>query len=343
MIWTLPQVAAAAQASHCAPLRNAVTAPIRASEASLQEFAWAEMADFFATAQPGDEPSPREDGESTSAAIRLEEALLEVPKTRREAIRALSRESVVDRLSIDAKRRRHRALRGLPFAAISALLEADDPSMRANTWLWLATPSHGTCALRKLERARLATALGDLSEVVESGDDLVLRRVGDYALLAYLRRLSGDARATDALLLELADDDDGQTLPPRMRAFAAALLVRRAHFDRIGGWLLSDTPETRLAVAIAALESGQARWRPAILQLAADDNNDLVTQGIVDAILDRNEHTANPIELIPDNARLAEATLRWLGEGDARRALPVAAPQIVAPTPRGYNGLLAAR
>lgn len=343
MIWTLPQVATAALPSPCAPLKNSVTAPIRASQASLREFAWAEMADFFATAQPGKEPGPREDSKSTSAAVRLEEALLEVPAARREAIRALAQESVVDRLSIDARRRRHRALRGLPFAAISALLEADDPSVRANTWLWLATPSHGTCALRKLEQARLATALDDLSEVVESGDDLILQRVGDYALLAYLRRLSGDARATDALLIELADDDDGRMLPPRMRAFAAALLVRRAHFDRIGGGLLSDTPETRLAVAVAALESDQARWQPAVLELAADDNNDLVTQGIVDAILDRNEHAAIPKELIANNARLAEATLRWQGEGDPRRALPVAAAQAVAPTPRGYNGLLAAR
>ncbi len=342
MFWTLPQTAAA-QPSRCAPLKNAVTAPIRASEASLREFAWAEMADFFATAKPGQEPRPHEDRKSTSAAIRLEEALLEVPAARREAIRALSHESTIDRLSTDGRRRRHRALRGLPFAAISALLEADDPSVRANTWLWLATPSHGTCTLQKLEQARFAAALGDLSEVVESGDDLLLRRVGDYALLAYLRRLSGDSRALDALLLELADEDNGRTLPPRMRAFAAALLVRRAHFDRVGGWLLSNTPEIRLAVAIAALDSDLARWRPAVLELAANDDDDLVTQGIVDAILDRHKHTTIPAELATENARLAEATLRWQGEGDPRFALPVALAKAVAPTPRGYNGLLAAR
>ncbi|HFE44338.1 MAG TPA: hypothetical protein ENJ18_02430, partial [Nannocystis exedens] len=195
MFWTLPHTVAAAQTSRCAPLKNAIAAPIRASEGSLRDFSWAEMADFFATAKPGEEPRPREDPKSTSAAIRFEEALLEVPATRREAIRALAQENTVDRLSAEGPRRRHHALRDLPFAAISALLEADDPSVRANTWLWLATSSRGTCTLQKLERARFATALGDLSEVVESGDDLALRRVGDYALLAYLRRLSGDYRA----------------------------------------------------------------------------------------------------------------------------------------------------
>lgn len=346
-IWMVPGSVSAKARSRCAPAQTDVAQQIRSSEDSLREFAWAEMAGVFALAQPGYEPAAREDRASSSAALALEEALLEVPVARREALRALARQPSIDRLSDSGQRLRIRAFRGLPTTAISALLEADEPNLRAHAWLWLATTREGGCGLKSVERARFAVALYDLSEVVESGEDLVLRRVGDYALQAYLRRLADDPQATEALLEELSADPGDRSLPPRMRAFAAALRVRRGDLSQLERWLGDSEPELRLAVALAALDLDRSRWEETIIEAAAADGDDLVTQGIVDAILDRSEgsrRTAPPASLAtPDDPRLAEATLRWRGEGDPRVALPSATAETVRPGQRRYQGLLAAR
>ncbi len=343
----MPGSVSAKARSRCAPAQTAVSDHIRASADSLREFAWAEMAGTFALAEPGFEPAAREDAASSSAALHLEEALLEVPAARREGIMALSRHGSIDRLSDAGQRLRIRAFRGLPPTAISALLEVDDPNLRANAWLWLATTREGGCMLSSVERARFAVALYDLSEVVESGEDLLLRRVGDYALIAYLRRLADDPKATDALLSELSEAAAGRALPPRMRAFAAALRVRRGDFTELESWLRDDDPGLRLAVALAALDLDPSRWQEPVLELAAADTDDLVTQGIVDAILDRGESSRRrpiPAALVePEDPRLAEATLRWRGEGDSRVALPSATLEGVNPGQRSYDGLLAAR
>jgi len=352
--WTAPGDVAAAQPSRCrAPTAKAKAETkaeiehFRAAEESLREFAWDEMAGFFADAAPGDEPTAREDLASTSAALSFEEALLEAPRSRTGAIRSLAAESTLDRLSKAGERQRERAFRGLPSTAISALLEADDPTIRANVWLWLATSTRGACPLAHLEQARFTLALGDRSEVVDSGDDLVLRRVGDYALAAYLRRLGDDPSATTRLLQELTRDDGARKLPPRMRALAASLVVRRGDTSRIDEWLGAEDPALRLAVALAALSHDRARWEREVLDAAARDTDDLVTQTIVDRFLDLSEERRGgeaPLELIePQHARLAEAALRWQGEGDPRVALPQAPEDAVAPAVRSYQGMLAAR
>jgi hypothetical protein len=336
-----PSVASAS--ARCTPTNADIVGQYRATEASLRELAWTEMASFFAAADLGEEPTPREDPATTTAGLRFAEALLELPPRRRAALEELATNATVDRLG-DAQKRRERAFRGLSATALSALLDADDPTIRANAWWWLATSPRAACVAVKIERARFAIALGDLSRVVESGEDLVFRRVADYALAAFLRRLADDPTATDRLLRSIVDAAEGPPEPPHLRAVAAALLVRRGDAP-IEAWLEADDPALRLAVALAALDSDRARWQERLVEVAAADGDDLVSQGIVDAILDRSgKRSPAPASLRdPGHPRLAEAVLRWEGEGDPRLPLPMAQSEPVNPARRGYAGLLAAR
>lgn len=336
-----PSVASAAT-SRCTPTNADIVGQYRATEDSLRELAWAEMAAFFAAADLGEEPTPREDPATTTAGLRFAEALLELPLPRRAAVKELAANATVDRLG-DAKLRRERAFRGLSPTALSALLDADDPTIRANAWWWLATSPRAACVAAKIERARFAIALGDLSRVVENGDDLVFRRVADYALAAFLRRLADAPADTEALLRSIVDAAEGTPEPPRLRAVAAALLVRRGDAP-IEAWLEADDPALRLAVALAALDHDRERWQARLIEVAAADADDLVSQGIVDAILDRSGKRSAPAALrTTSHPRLAEAVLRWGGEGDPRAPLPVAQAEPVNPARRGYAGLLAAR
>ncbi|MEZ4383696.1 MAG: hypothetical protein R3A79_20360 [Nannocystaceae bacterium] len=334
---------ASASTSRCAPANAEVVDQYRAAEDSLRELAWAEMADFFAAAQLGEEPRPQEDPATTTAGLALAEALLELPTPRRAAVEALARSATVDRLRDAGDRLRERAFRGLSPTALSALLDADDPTLRANTWWWLATSPRAACVAAKIERARFAIALGDRSRVVESGDDLVFRRVADYALAAYLRRLADAPTSTEALLRTIVDAPEGTPEPPRLRAVAAALLIRRGDAP-VEAWLDAEDPAIRLAVALAALERDRPRWQTRLVEVAAADGDDLVSQGIVNAILDRGARSSAAQELrATSHPRLAEAVLRWQGEGDPRAPLPVAATTPINPARRGYAGLLAAR
>lgn len=342
-----PREAAAAVGKCGDPPGPALTRYVDA-ERALSEIAWAEMAAFLGAAAVGAEPSASEDPATSTGELPLAALSEGLPRQAREALAAIAERGVVDRLSDEGQRLRERALRRLGPDAIADLLRAADPTLRATTWWWLATSREGGCMLAGVDPALLEAAINDRSEVVEHGDDLVFRRVGDYALAAALRRLAEDPAASERLLLDLALGEGAREPGPRTRALALGVLLRRGEPDEIAPWLGDPEPALRLAAALAALDRDPGRWQAPLLELAANDPDDTLTQVLVDTILDRAEGSARPRSRVPlaeptmAAPRLAEARRRWQGEADTSLPLPPPSRILVHPQVRGYDGLLAA-
>ncbi|MEZ4452056.1 MAG: hypothetical protein R3B09_21510 [Nannocystaceae bacterium] len=314
--------AGAREAGVCTEAAATIPGALQAAEASLRELAWDAMADFLEQAPMGAEPEAAEDPATSTGARSLVDQAARLQGPARRDLLALAALGAVDRLGVDGPRLRARALARLGVDRIADLLQADDPTLRAAVWLWLAESRAGRCLLPKIDPALVARALADRSRVVEDGDDLVFRSVGHYALLAALRR-AGDDAAIDARLRELAAADHP------LRPMILGAWIRRAPAVDAGdlaGWLAEPDPAVRLAVALAALERDPGR-AAAVLDHAGRDPSDRVTQTIVDAVLDAAaERPGEGLDGITSSARLLAAHERWRGEGSQRAPLPPPRP-----------------
>lgn len=320
--------------ARCAsPAATAAPEALEAAEAALRELAWDEMARFFEGAPAGAEPEAAEDPATSTGVRPLVDVLAALQGKARQDLLALAAAAAVDRLGAAGPRLRARALGRLAPETIAALLQADDPTLRANVWLWLAEGRGARCVLVGIEPALLEAALADRSRVVEDGADLVFRSVAHYAMAAALRR-AGDDAAIDARLAEIAEGS------PSLRPLALGAWIRRAPPapERLAGWLADDDPAVRLAAALAAWEIDPAEMRARLLAFAAAEPIDRVTQGIVDALADaaeagpRGDRAATLAGIEGASPRTAAALFRWRGEGSQTDPLPPpAAPPLSDP------------
>jgi len=287
------------------------------TRATLREFSWADMAYFFETAADEAEPQPRQVGRE--GALAADEAIRRSGLPRK-SLEALASAQAVDLLTERELIRIDKALTGASPAAIATLLQADSPTLRAHVWTWLATTPAGTCALVKLDGREVEAAIRDRSVAVEHGEDLVFRSLGDYALAARSRIAAADPQAYDALLRTLWTEPG---LDPRVRALVAGLRVRRGHADSIEAGLRDPAASIRGATAAAAIDRDRPRYEGRVLDHAADDPADLVTELIVGELLGGPDGVPRGELAESRDERVMAALTRWQGRGDPLSPLPV--------------------
>lgn len=287
------------------------------TRASLREFSWADMAYFFETAADEAEPEPRQVGRE--GVLPADEAIRLAGLPRR-PLAAAAQAQAVDLLTERELVRIDKALAGASPAAIATLLRADSPTLRAHVWTWLATTPAGACTLVKLDGREVEAAIRDRSVAVEHGEDLVFRPLGDYALQARSRLAAADPQAYDNLLRSLAADTG---LDPRVRAVIAGLRVRRGHADSIEAGLRDPVAAIRGATAAAAIDRDRPRYEGRVLDHAADDPADLVTELIVGELLGGPDGTPQGELAQRRDERVMAALARWKGRGDPMAPLPV--------------------
>ncbi|WP_434416518.1 hypothetical protein [Nannocystis pusilla] len=296
------------------------------TRASLREFSWADMAYFFETAADEAEPEPRQVGREGS--LPADEAIRLAGLPRR-PLEAVAQAQSVDLLTERELVRIDKALSGASPAAIATLLRADSPTLRAHVWTWLATTPAGACTLVKLDGREVEAAIRDRSVAVEHGDDLVFRPLGDYALQARSRLAAADPQAYDNLLRSLAADSG---LDARVRAVIAGLRVRRGHADSIEAGLRDPVAAIRGATAAAAIDRDRPRYEGRVLDHAADDPADLVTELIVGELLGGPDGTPQGELAQRRDERVMAALARWKGRGDPMAPLPVPSQPLRFPT-----------
>ncbi|MCY1069608.1 hypothetical protein OV090_33005 [Nannocystis sp. RBIL2] len=287
------------------------------TRASLREFSWADMAYFFETAADEAEPEPRQVAREGS--LRADEAIRLAGLPRR-PLEAVAQAQAVDLLTERELVRIDKALSGASPAAIATLLRADSPTLRAHVWTWLATTPAGACTLVKLDGREVEAAIRDRSVAVEHGEDLVFRPLGDYALQARSRLAAADPQAYDNLLRSLAMDTG---IDGRVRAVIAGLRVRRGHADSIEAGLRDPVAAIRGATASAAIDRDRPRYEGRVLDHAADDPADLVTELIVGELLGGPDGTPQGELAQRRDERVMAALARWKGRGDPMAPLPV--------------------
>ena len=290
---------------------------------SLREFYWSDMARFFETAVDLAEPVPQQ--VKDPAFVASEQVLRDLPAAVRAPLATIAAARVVDRLGDREFAKVSKLLASLGPAQVASLLRADAPTLRAYVWTWLATTKTGGCHLGHLDLDFIEAAVGDRSVAVEHGDDLVYRSLGDYALAARARIATLDPTRFDSFLVRLTAATE---IDPLVRATAHGILLRRAHQDSQATGLRDPSPSVRAATAAAAIEMNRDRVEPALLEHAAADPADLVTELIVGALLgvfDPHNHGRPQLRgLITDarDERLAAAVARWRGRGDPLEPLP---------------------
>lgn len=308
------------------------------TRATLREFSWSDMARFFETSLDDNEPQPTQiSGPNTLAA----DDAIRRSGLPRKALEQVARARAVDLLSERELLRLHKALAGASPQAIRALLRADSPTLRAHVWTWLAATPGGVCLLGQLDPGELDAAIRDASVAVEHGEDLVFRPLGDYALAARARLEGAGPQAFDRLLRALWAD---ASLDTRVRALVAGLRVRRGHADSIEEALRDPHAAIRGAAAAAAIARDRARFEARLLQHAAADPADLVTELVVGELLGGPEGVPQGLLARSEDPRITAAIARWRGRGDPMAPLPdpdrplrfprpAAAPRDMAPSP----------
>lgn len=296
------------------------------TRASLREFYWSDMARFFETTLDEAEPTPRQADDP--AFLRAADVIAALPRDVRAPLSTLAAARVVDRLSERPWANTHKLLQTLAPADVAALLRADSPTLRAHVYTWLATTRQGGCHLGHLDLGLLEAAVADRSIAVEHGDDLVYRSLGDYALEARARLASRDPARFDAFLARLTADTE---IDPLVRATAHGMLLRRAHWEALDVGLRDPSPPVRAATAAAAVEMNRDKLEARLVEHAASDPADLVTELVVGALLgvyDPHNHGKPQVRGLlatTRDERLTSAVERWRGRGDPIAPLPVPA------------------
>ncbi|MBK7826103.1 hypothetical protein [Nannocystis sp.] len=293
---------------------------------SLREFYWSDMARFFEGSLDLAEPVPQQVADP--AFTPSDQVLRELPTGVRSQLASIAAARVVDRLGEREFTRVSKLLASLSPAQVASLLRADAPTLRAYVWTWLATTKTGGCHLGHLDLEFIEAAVGDRSVAVEHGDDLVYRSLGDYALAARARLATLDPARFDAFLVRLTTAGE---IDPLARATAHGILLRRGHWDTLALGLRDASPPVRAATAAAAIEMNRDKVEATMLEHAAGDPADLVSEQIVGALLgvfDPHSHgrpqLRGPLGSTRDE-RLAAAVARWRGHGDASEPLPAPA------------------
>lgn len=310
-----PSVAPGRGGACSAALHAAPTLQYERARASLREFWWSDMARFFETSLDEVEPQPTQVGRADTVAA--DEAIRHAG-LQRKLLEQLARSRSVDLLSERELAKVGKALAGASPTAIAWLLRADSPTLRAHVWHWLATTPAGVCTLARLERTAVDAAIRDRSVAVEHGEDLIFRPLGDYALAARARVAAADPQNFDALLRALAQED----LDPRVRAVVAGLRVRRGHAGSIEQGLVDPVASVRGAVAAAALDRDRDLYEPRLLEHAAADPADLVTELVVGELLGGPDGTPRGGLVTSRDPRIRAALSRWRGRGDPMAPLP---------------------
>ncbi len=293
---------------------------------SLREFYWSDMARFFETSVDLAEPVPHHVPDL--AFLTTEQVLRDLPAAVRTQLASIAAARVVDRLGERELSKVGKLLASLAPAQVVGLLRADAPTLRAYVWTWLATTRAGGCHLGHLDLDFIDAAVADRSLAVEHGDDLVYRSLGDYALAARARLATLDPARFDSFLARLTDAAE---VDPLVRAAAHGVLLRRGHWDTQTRGLRDTSPSVRAATAAAAIEMNRDRVESTVLEHAASDPADLVTELIVGALLgvyDPHNHGRPQVRGALASARderLAATVARWRGHGDPLEPLP--APQ----------------
>ncbi len=290
---------------------------------SLREFYWSDMARFFETAVDLAEPVAQQlDDPAFSPTSQV---LRDLPAAVRAPLTTIAAARVVDRLGEREFNKVSKLLASLGPAQVASLLRADAPTLRAYVWTWLATTKTGGCHLGHLDLDFIEAAVADRSVAVEHGDDLVYRSLGDYALAARARLATLDASRFDGFLLRLTTATE---VDPLVRATAHGVLLRRGHWDTQATGLRDPSPSVRAATAAAAIEMNRDRVEPTMLEHAAADPADLVSELIVGALLgvfDPHNHGRPQLRGLVASTRderLAAAVARWRGRGDPLEPLP---------------------
>ncbi len=293
---------------------------------SLREFYWSNMAKFFDDAPEDAEPTPRQVTDTSFVATAT--ILSEFPEAVRRPLQAIAAARLVDRLDDRVFAKISRLLASLRPQHVARLLQADAPTLRAYVWTWLATTKAGGCQLGHLDLGFVEAAVGDRSVAVEHGDDLVFRALGDYALAARVRLAGADPARFDQFLARVATAAE---VDPLVRATASAMLQRRSPTDLHTQGLADPSPPVRAATALATLDRHRDRVVPELLEHAAHDPDDLVTEAIVAAVLGLGR---GPLTTTKD-PRLAAAVGHLRGRLDPLTPLPSPrAPLTFAATPR---------
>lgn len=290
---------------------------------SLREFYWSDMARFFESSLDLAEPTPTQVADP--AFLPTDEVLRDLPAAVRGPLAAVAGARVVDRLGEREFNKVSKLLASLGPAQVASLLRADAPTLRGYVWSWLATTKTGGCHLGHLDLDFIEAAVGDRSVAVEHGDDLVYRSLGDYALAARARLATLDPQRFDTFLGRLAGAGE---IDPLVRATAHGMLLRRAHWDTLETGLRDPSPPVRAATALGALEMNRDKVEATIVDHAASDPADLVTELIVGDLLGAHDpHTRGRTQLRGPLAgtrddRLLAAITRWSGRGDPLEPLP---------------------
>ena len=288
---------------------------------SLREFYWSDMARFFESSLDLAEPSPTQIVDP--AFLPTDAVLRDLPAAVRGPLGAVATARVIDRLGEREFNKVSKLLASLGPAQVASLLRADAPTLRGYVWTWLATTKTGGCHLGHLDLDFIEAAVGDRSVAVEHGDDLVYRSLGDYALAARARLANLDPQRFDAFLGRLSGLGE---IDPLVRATAHGMLLRRAHWDTLELGLRDPSPPVRAATALGALEMNRDKVEAEIVEHAASDPADLVTELVVGALLGVHDPRARAqlrgsLSATRDE-RLVAAITRWSGRGDPLEPLP---------------------
>jgi len=310
-------------AASCAldPLEHVALRQHDRARESLREFYWSDMARFFESSLELAEPAPTQIADA--AFLPTDAVLRDLPAAVRAPLGAVAAARVIDRLGEREFNKVSKQLASLGPAQVASLLRADAPTLRGYVWTWLATTKTGGCHLGHLDLEFIEAAVGDRSVAVEHGDDLVYRSLGDYALAARARLANLDPQRFDAFLGRLTGAAE---IDPLVRATAHGMLLRRAHWDTLELGLRDPSPPVRAATALGALEMNRDKVEAAIVEHAAGDPADLVTELIVGALLGTHDPRArNPLRgalAAARDDRLGAAITRWSGRGDPLEPLP---------------------
>jgi hypothetical protein len=325
-----PRADEAATAQERASHRGAAASAHAAARADLREIYWWEMAAFFELNGEAVEPAARHDPGSALPGPTVEAALGGSPGAARGLLSELAGRPWVDRGDEGWLRRLSRALARANSRQIEGLLRAPNPTLRAHVWIWLATTEAGQAASVAIEPALVDAAIGDRSVVVEHGEDLVFRPIGDYALAVRLLRDEGPEARSERLREIVASE-----LPAVVRAAALGVLLRGAPDLAIDGYVKDPVAAIRLAAILAAQERPAATVKD-LLDYAAADPDDRVTQAFVERALHGARRRSRRIaELLAERPepRLRAALVRAGGELAEAPQPPAAAIEAVERAP----------
>ncbi len=321
--------------------QTAVALLDRASE-DLRGFAWhatAQLIEAHSEASDGSIPRPiQDDFAKLPGGFSPTEQLLDAIDLKEvELLHELAAAPHIDLVGKETLWKLDHALAPASPEQIKSLLQADAPNLRAYIWIWLARTRRGGCILTHFDPAAIEAAVFERSLVVELGNELLMRPVSLYALAARARLIAGKPGSLDRFLHRVAATELHATrgrLHPQVKASAHAMLIRRGLHDQVEAGMMAKEPPVRAAVALALLESDPELHEPTVLQAAASDPVDLVTEALVEKVLRVRGVLKNP-ESVSDemplltgglaetsDPRLVEAVARWFGHGDPLAPLP---------------------